>query len=319
MKGIKLLILLSVLFGFSFAVNAEEETTVALHTFDAGFYRTVRGVIATPDPLLQLTPTVTPEVVDTPAYQKARVQKLSALVKSIDAIEDKEVGLTQTKKLAIAEAALNAQERTGVDAVFLIALARMESDFREIALVNTACKYGQRDYGCYADCGMTQHHIRGPARYVLRKCKELSRNHKATFLYSAQEIASHVRWCGKRAHQPWNRPLRRCVLNRYNMGPHYYTARKCSRMFNCSSLSAEAQPYCKASARKCYMRAAYWKRLTCFEYGARKQIRAAKSCRWCTNLAYVNTFFYPAAPTKGNPAVATSATNSETIRRNLPK
>lgn len=320
MKGIKLLVLLVALFGFSLVVNADGEKVASVQAVDARFYSSVRGIIDTPDPLLQLAPIVADAKLQDAVYVRARSKKLQELVKAIDAIEDKEVGLTAKKKLEIADAALNAQEKTGVDAVLMIAVARMESDFRPIVMVNAACKFKQRDYGCYADCGMTQHHIRGDARYVNRKCRELAKDTKATFLYSAQEIASHVKWCSERAHQSWNRPLRRCVLNRYNMGPRYKTVSYCKRIYNCSSLVAEAQPHCKAGERKCIMRAVYWKRLTCFEYGARKLVRAAKSCRWCTNLAYINTFFYPRpTPPKSNASVAASPIKSETIRRNQPK
>ena len=60
----------------------------------------------------------------------------------------------QSKRLRIAKAAFAAEKATGVDAVFLIAVGRMESDFRPLYLVNSGCKNNHRT--CWADCGITQ-------------------------------------------------------------------------------------------------------------------------------------------------------------------
>jgi len=314
MKGIWTAISLLILVALLWTnVRAEGDSTggktqvAMLRTVDATFYSTVKGIIDVPDPLLTLTPKVTEDASQTEQQREQRQQvrdaQLQNLVKSISAVEDRQVGLTDKKKLEIAEAALLAQEQTGVDAVFMVALARMESDFRPITQVNAACKLGLQQYGCYADCGLTQHHVRGPAKYVNARCSALAKNIKEVFQLSAGEIALHVKWCLDHAHQPLYRPLRQCVLNRYNMGPYYKTAGGCRKQYGCNSLQFDPQResveefagslvVCKAQERKCIVRAAYWEQVTCFEYGARKQLRSTRNCRGCGNITHIQRFFY---------------------------
>jgi hypothetical protein len=207
----------------------------------------------------------------------------------------------------------------------------VESDFRRITQVNAFCKAGIQQYGCYADCGMTQHHIRGTAKYVNARCKQLAHNVKEVFLLSATEIASHVKWCVEHAYQPWFRPMRQCVLNRYNMGPYYKTADGCRKQHNCSSLRVDLAretfdqfsrtlSSCRAQERKCVMRAAYWERVTCFEYGARKQVRSTKSCRWCTDVTYIQRYFYKDAQELSPAKVATGRRVEDgSVRRGAPQ
>ena len=249
------------------------------------------------DPVMQLKDS------DEPKTETTRSTYVKELVESIKAIEDKGLNLTDARRLKIAEAALYAEEQTGVDAVFMLALARMESDFRGLIMLNTHCQHGLRTYNCFADCGMTQHHVRGDLDYVRRFCKRLSRDPKLSFLNSAKEIAHHVRWCSdpKRAHL--HQPLRRCVLNRYNQGPFYGRKEQCERQNRCylmrkgqfsSDNSYELNlKDCYARRRKCMARAAYWKKLTCFEYGARNKVSSLRSCRGCHKLSYIATFYYP--------------------------
>jgi hypothetical protein len=307
MRGIWILSLICLLIVFGTRVGAEGDVQVAmLQKIDVEFYSSVKGTIDVPDPLLKLAPLMTEDASKTPEYLRNRGAKLQSIVKSISAVEDREVGLTDADKLVIADAALSAQEQTGVDAIFMVALARMESDFKKVTQVNAWCKAGLQTQGCYADCGMTQHHIRGPAKYVKTRCKQLAENVKEVFLLSATEISSHVSWCLARAHQAWYRPMRQCVLNRYNMGPYYKTADTCRKQYNCSSLRVDLQretydefakilSRCKAQERKCLVKAAYWERVTCFEYGARKQLRSTKNCRWCMNVQHIQSFFYRGA------------------------
>lgn len=202
------------------------------------------------------------------------------------------------RRYVIADAALSAQERTGVDATFLIAVGRMESDFRNLVLINAACKYGRRTYNCYADCGMTQHHVRGSLKYVKQYCKKLAKSPKLSFYKSAQEFARHIDYCTDQKRLKRHLPTRRCILNRYNQGTFYRRVERCSRCWLNPKkfISLEVYQYmyrdCKQRRAKCRAKAAYWKKLTCFEYGARHNIRSKRSCRSCYSLAKIRTRFY---------------------------
>jgi hypothetical protein len=206
------------------------------------------------------------------------------------------------RRHTIAEAALSAQEKTGVDATLLIAIGRMESDFRNLVLLNSACKYRRRNYNCYADCGMTQHHVRGSLGYVMRECRKLSRSPAYSFLKSAQELARHITWCQDPKNARYNKPFRRCILNRYNMGPFYKRAERCDREFRCWSISKRRYPTpegyqyaysdCVRRRGKCRAKAAYWKKVSCFEYGARNQVTSKRSCRKCYRINQIPVRFY---------------------------
>jgi hypothetical protein len=184
------------------------------------------------------------------------------------------------KRYTIAEAALSAQEHTGVDATFLIAVGRMESDFRNLTLINTACKYGLRKHSCFADCGMTQHHVRGSMKYVTAYCKKLARSPKLSFRKSAEEFARHITYCTDATRTKWHSPIRRCIMNRYNQGPFYRRSEKCSKCWISPKHFASRESYrqvliaCQQRRRKCRNKAAYWKKVTCFEYGARHNTRS---------------------------------------------
>jgi hypothetical protein len=251
---------------------------------------------ASVDPILTLKP-VNP--ISTAAVREARIKDL---LESIQAIEDKGLRMSDRYRRKIADAALYAEEKTGVDATFMVALARMESDFRGLVMINAPCKYALRSYGCYADCGMTQHHVRGSLIYVQKQCEKLAKNHRYSFLKSAQEIAGHIKYCNDPQNAKRHKPLRRCILNRYNMGTLYKRTERCNRANRCGYLrrdrfgSKEAYLWaysdCKKRRRKCRIRAGYWKKLSCFEYGARHKIRSKRSCRWCYSIPKITTRFY---------------------------
>ena len=291
----------SVMLGTVVAGTADS-TAATSQQLDDKFYRSINGAVDLPDRLLFIRSLVSDEVQKTDQYQKSRRITLESLVNSITAIEDKEVGLPYEAKLKVADAALSAQETTGIDAVFLIALARLESDFRNIINLNFECKYKIRNYGCYADCGMTQNHVRGPLKYVKARCERFNTDLRTSFRESAVELVSHTKWCNARNYQSWHRPVRRCILNRYNQGPFYKTEEQCDKSWACSRLSAgdnesvesfsRRKALCNYSWKRCFTSAAYWKKLTCFEYGARKLQRSLRSCRYCTSIGLVSSFFY---------------------------
>jgi hypothetical protein len=256
------------------------------------------------------------------AIRKKRVKQLLA---SLDAIRDKGLYMSPRYRMKIVNAALHAQAKTGVDATLMLAVARMESDFRSLTLINAACKYGRRKVNCYADCGMTQHHVRGSMAYVTKYCAKLKRNIKLSFLKSAQELARHIKWCQLPKHLKRDGNVRRCVLNRYNQGPAYKTYKKCKRWHNpwrgwtrLRRYSGETRRQHRIRMRKlmktpdwkrhyravmkqqwkCRHRAAYWTKLTCFEYGARSATKSKRSCRRCTSLSQIRTKFYAPAAVK---------------------
>lgn len=211
----------------------------------------------------------------------------------------------QAKRLRIAKAAFDAEKATGVNATFLVAVGRMESDFRPLYLVNPGCQ--NHDKLCWADCGITQHHVRGPGSYVKRRCRTVANDYSLSFLKSAQELARHVQYCRKNSYRKWNHPLRRCVMNRYNQGTFYLTMSKCRRRFSCNYKKDPKEDFdyyydrlnrCKRLRRKCVSRAAYWKKLSCFEYGARKQIKSIRSCRKCYSVSKIPSFYGQPTPTK---------------------
>lgn len=288
-------------------------------------YQQSKGSLELPDPLLNLKPIISEETLKSPEYQAKRKKRVAELMKAIEAIEDRGLRMKDRHRRRIADAALYAEEKTGVDAVMLVAMGRMESDFRGLILLNLHCKAGLRHHNCFADCGITQHHVRGSRAYVLRYCKKLIKKPRLSFLKSAEEVARHVNWCKSRQHQKWHHPMRRCVLNRYNQGTRYKTIEGCrrkiwsfhksvlalgsswrERRYPCKYLrrvrneSVETwyrgKLQCKRKLKKCVSRAAYWKKLTCFEYGARKLVRAKRSCRWCYNIAKISTRHYPLPP-----------------------
>jgi len=277
---------------------------------DLKFYNGSKGSVIYPDPLMKLKQLVTDDTRKTVAYKKSYELRIKELAKSVKAVEDPNNAkrstyyrhrMTPKRRIMIAKAALYAEERTGVDATFLVALARMESDFRGLVMINSACKHG-RSNRCWADCGMTQHHVRGGRRYVFSKCNQLKKDHKLAFLKSAQEISRHIVWCTTPVHAKYHRPIRRCILNRYNMGPFYKTASRCKRQYNCGAIynrtdmSKEEKntvySRCRPKHRKCRGRAAYWQMVSCFEYGARRQIQSKRNCRYCYNISQIKRRFY---------------------------
>ena len=216
----------------------------------------------------------------------------------------------QKRRERIVTAALYAEKKTGIDATFMIAVGRMESDFRPLQLIDSRC--GQRlAFGgrraCGADCGITQHRIYGKAAYVRRMCKKYAKNFKLVFLKSAQELAHHVKYCSKRAKYKRHHPLNRCVMNRYNQGTFYKTRGRCKSYFKCNRMFIKNYPSkeiwygeykgCKRARRKCYNTAAYWTKLSCFYYGAKNKVRSKKSCRKCYSIGSIASFY----PTKKKP------------------
>lgn len=225
---------------------------------------------------------------------------LRQLVLAVKAIEDQNVYMTTKRRLRIAKAALAASRKTGVDAFLLIAVARVESDFRGLQVVSWKCK-DRRFSRCTADCGITQHYISGPKKWVITYCRVLANNYTLSFSKSAKEIMYHIRWCNQ--HRKYNKPMRRCVLNRYNSGTFYRTAHRCNRRWSycrrwcpktswvfAPGLNKEAKQHrygiytravsqCSRIKYKCLRRASYWKQVLCFDYGARTGHRSKRSCR----------------------------------------
>lgn len=239
-------------------------------------------------------------------------EQVKRLVKSIDAIKASSVGLSVARKARIAKAALAASKATGVDATLLIAVARVESDFRGLQVISWKCR-DPRFQTCDADCGITQHHIGGKRRWVIQRCKSLARNYEESFLKSAKELAHHVEFCSSRP--KYNIPLKRCVLNRYNSGTFYLTAERCNRRYNeCQKWcprAVDGYTYterlkcfrrCNKAATKCRSRSAYWKKVLCFDYGARRHLKPQRSCRYVWRLESIPTYFY--RPTGTDPRTA---------------
>lgn len=212
----------------------------------------------------------------------------------------------EKRRERIVTAALKAEKATGVDATLLIALGRMESDFRELQLVNVQCGKRTR-FGvtiqCAADCGITQHHVYGKAAYVRSMCRMYAKNYDKVFLKSAEEIARHIKFCRTQIGKKRHHPLRRCVLNRYNQGPFYKTRSNCHGIYKCwnikKSLFATKKLWysvyapCMRSVKRCQYIAAYWTKLSCFEYGARNKVRSIRSCRRCFRYRDIKKFYPP--------------------------
>lgn len=266
-----------------------------------------------------------------PAVRPPATKELQRLVLAVKSIEDSGVRMTAKRRLRIATAALRASVATGVDASLLIAIARMESDFRGLKVVDWKCR-DRRYSRCRADCGITQHYISGPSAWVIRRCNQLARNYGLSFLKSARELAHHLQYCQKR--HKWNKPVRRCVLNRYNSGTYYRTARRCTKRWTyCSrfmcpkrswvyqvglvkaekqhrySIWVKAIRNCNRVKYRCLSRAAYWKKVMCFRYGAAHGVKSKRNCRrmgkcvrrgcprrW--NLQDIAPVFYLVKPTK---------------------
>jgi len=209
----------------------------------------------------------------------------------------------QKKRVRIAKAALAAEKVTGVDATFLIAVGRMESDFRPLYLVNSGCKSNGT---CYADCGITQHHVRGPGSYVKRYCRKVAKDYNLSFLKSGKEFAHHLQYCHSRVKSRWHQPIKRCVLNRYNQGTFYLTRKRCRSRHRCHTYRVSHYPdfsnyyrslqKCKRARRKCLSRAAYWKQLSCFHYGAIHHLKSKRSCRRCYSIQKIPKFYPPLTP-----------------------
>lgn len=272
------------------------------------------------------TQPVVPKTLQTfvaPTKRPTEAKELRQLVSAIKAIEDKGVRMTDRRRLKIAKAALAASKLTGVDATLMVAIGRMESDFRPLQVIGWGCKGGPGR--CIADCGITQHNITGNPKYVKRQCRKLAYNYRLSFKKSAQEIASHIRFCRKRAKR--NQPLRRCVLNRYNGGTFYLTDRRCSSRWryckkSCPTVQWNSQDLTKAEKehqykrrkqcqnrcyrvkRKCQYRARYWVKVLCFDFGARNGVRARRSCRRIWSVRDIATKHY--RPTKPKSPVRTA-------------
>lgn len=228
----------------------------------------------------------------------------------------------QKRREKLVTAALKAEKATGVDATLLLALGRMESDFRPLQLIDAKCgqrlRFGGRR-ACGADCGVTQHRLYGKAQYVRRMCKKYAKDYNLVFLKSAQEIASHIKYCKTNIGKKYNHPIRRCVLNRYNQGTFYKTKARCNRYHRCGRLGMTHYPSkemwyrayknCKKVRRKCRNIAAYWTKLSCFEYGARNKVQSKRSCRRCYSFDSIKKFYptLPTAPNKGDTPLKVSS------------
>lgn len=214
------------------------------------------------------------------------------LVRGIKALETQGLVLSPKRRDEIAEAIEEVSAATKIDPYLLIALARMESDFVGVARTSYQCRINPR-YICSADCGITQHHVTGPGKWVQRYCNELQRDIKQTFRKSAEELVRHVEWCQRHSANSWWGPLELCVLNRYNQGPYYRRDSQCEN----AGEPGQERAARKELRRKCLIRAAYWKRVLCFHYGAVSGKQLVRSCRYTMSLADIPWFY--AEPTKG--------------------
>ena len=249
-----------------------------------------------------------------PATRQDDTKELTQLVLAVEAVEDKWTRMTPAYREKIAKAALKASIATGVDATLLIAVARHESDFQGLQSMSPRCR-DPRYATCQADCGVTQHHIYGSRRWVIKQCRQLALDFDESFLLSAKEIRHHIDWCQKNA--KWQQPLQRCVLGRYNAGPYYPTPLRCDQRYaDCrqycpkvdwthADLDTKQRQYtqqqvclnrCFVVQRKCRLRANYWIGVMCWEYGARHQLKVTRSCRAVWSLAAIPTH-YPSAAT----------------------
>jgi hypothetical protein len=220
------------------------------------------------------------------------------LVRGIKALEFQGLSLSPQRRGEIADAILEVSKETKIDPFLLVALARMESDFVGVASTQIQCRTNPK-YICSADCGITQHHVTGPGKWVQRYCNELQRDIKQTFRKSAEELVRHVEWCQRHSSNSWWGPLELCVLNRYNQGPYY------RRDSQCSSVGEPGQDQAsrKELKRRCLIRAAYWKRVLCFHYGAVSGKQLVRSCRYTMNLESIPWFY--GEPTRGVMAYTT--------------
>lgn len=208
------------------------------------------------------------------------------VIRGIKALEFQGLVLSDEKRGAIADAIIEVHQETAVDPFLLVAVARMESDFVSVARVNYQCKISPR-YTCSADCGITQHHVTGPGKYVQRYCTTLQKDFKLSFRKSAEELVRHVEWCSARSKNPWWGPLELCVLNRYNQGPYYRRDSECEKVGEPGQDRAAR----KELRRRCLIRAAYWKRVLCFHYGAAHGKTLVRSCRYTMNLKDIPWFY----------------------------
>jgi len=222
-----------------------------------------------------------------------------AIITAIQSIEPEHHRLSERRRERIAKAIISSSQKTGVDPVLLTAVIRVESDFQRIYRLWPNCT-DPKSSRCWADCGISQHHLRGPKNWVIRRCKFYTKNIEASILVSAKEIARHIQFCQTRSK---DRVFARCVLNRYNGGPFYKRRYRCSRRYwGCTSACPKDERLyneraaclrrCARRVFKCKTIANYWRRVLCFEYGARNKARPVKNCRNVWDLEKVPTKFY---------------------------
>lgn len=240
----------------------------------------------------------------------SRTQIIARLIQAIKALEGRSSYLNARKRLKIATAAYDVSIRLKVDPYLMIALARMESDFKGTPSYSVRC-YTYGAVRCQADCGITQHYIIGNRRWVFRYCKKLKRNPKLAFTKSFKEILKHIQYCYKKRNQSWHRPFWRCVLNRYNQGTFYYRNRKCHRIKREHWMTR--REWRKLRGR-CFHRASYWRQVLCFYYGAKTGKKMKRSCRRCYRLTSITRRFY--SQPRGTPYLRPSYTIPR-IKRSL--
>ena len=211
---------------------------------------------------------------------------IEQLALGVKALEMKGLALSPTRRTAIATAALTASKATGVDPFLLVALARMESDFVAVARTAYQCKLTPK-FICSADCGITQHHVNGKGTWVIKYCNTLQHDMVLSFTKSAEELAHHVEWCQNHSSSGWYSPLEQCVLNRYNQGPYYRRDSDCTVK---DGLGMDRENLSNLR-RKCLIRAAYWKRVLCFYYGAYTGAPLQRSCRYCMSVDSIPWYY----------------------------
>lgn len=163
----------------------------------------------------------------------------------------------------------------------------MESDFTGKPQYAPQCYLPGRS--CFADCGITQHNVSGSRRAIFKFCKKLTNDHVASMRYSGKELLRHISYCKENKTKQYHQPYIRCVLNRYNQGPFYKRMASCNAMKKAPWMSGKYYSYIK---NRCRHRAAYWRKLSCFYYGAKNLKQLTRSCRFCFKPNHIPWKYY---------------------------
>ena len=183
----------------------------------------------------------------------------ASLADGIMAVRGKLDHVTPEYSKELEQAVLGVVEKSRyswISPALLLGIAADESDFRQ------NLRHG-------LDCGITQirttSHVRG-WKAARKLCEDL-RNDVGLAFEEAAKVLTSIRndYCGywwkkmKVDKKKYEWRFRRCLLNVYNQGPYYYRAEKCQN-----------------DTHRCWVKARYWNRITCFAVG----IQLGKTSRW---------------------------------------